>query len=92
MLRSSIPAVSLPSGGELPYRTTTMTAPEQCTFAKAREHIADGKDALCSLEESLYALERGRYVANGADYTRWMLDDLEEAVHGLREFLAARSA
>jgi len=71
---------------------TAMTAPELCTFAKAREHLADARAALSSLEESLDALERGRYVANGPDYTRWMLDDLEEAVHGLRELLAARSA
>jgi hypothetical protein len=30
-------------------------------------------------------------VPNGAEYTRSMLVDLDEAVRGLHEFLAARS-
>jgi hypothetical protein len=67
---------------------TTMTAPERQTFAKSHEHIADAGDALRSLEGCLYLLERGRYVPNEAEHTRWMLDDLEEALRGL---LAARS-
>ena len=70
---------------------TTMTAPERQTFAKSHEHIADARDALCNLEGCLYLLERGRYVPNEAEHTRWMLDDLDEAVRGLRELLAARS-
>lgn len=70
---------------------TTMTSPERATFAKSHEHIADARDALCNLESCLYLVERGRYVPNEAEHTRWMLDDLEEAVHELRELLAARS-
>ncbi len=71
---------------------TTMTVPVRATFAKAHEHVADAMDSLRHLEACLYALERGRYLPNGADYTRWMLDDLEEAVHRLRELLMAGSA
>jgi hypothetical protein len=37
--------------------------------------------------------EHWRYAgADGADYARWMLDDLEEAVHRLHELLVAGSA
>jgi hypothetical protein len=68
-----------------------MTAPERGTFGSAHRHIADAKDALSNLEGCLYLLERGRYVPNGAEYTRSMLDDLDEAVRGLHAFLAARS-
>jgi hypothetical protein len=71
---------------------TTMTPPERQTFAKSHEHIADARDALCNLEGCLYLLERGRYVPNEAEHTRWMLDDLEEALRGLRGLLAARSS
>ena len=60
-------------------RITTMTAPERGTFGSAHRHIADAKDALSNLEGCLNLLERGRYVPNGAEYTRSMLDDLDEA-------------
>jgi hypothetical protein len=68
-----------------------MTAPERDTFGSAHRHIADAKDALSNLEGCLHLLERGRYVPNGAEYARSMLDDLDEAVRGLHEFLAAQS-
>ncbi len=72
-------------------RLTTTTAPDQGTYAKSHEHIADAMEALDSLERDLNLLERGRYVPHEAEHTRWMLDDLEEAVHGLRDLLATRS-
>jgi len=72
-------------------RITTMTAPERGTFASAHQHIADARDALSNLEGCLSLVERGRYVPNGAEYTRSMLDDLDEAVRGLHELLAAQS-
>ena len=72
-------------------RITTMTAPERGTFGTAHQLIADAKDALSNLEGCLYLLERRRYVPNGAEYTRSMLDDLDEAVRGLRELLAVQS-
>ena len=88
MLRSSSPhrlvAVE-------PSRLTTTTAPDRSTYAKSHEQITDAMDALDSLERDLCLLERGRYVPNEAEHTRWMLDDLEEAVHGLRDLLATRS-
>jgi hypothetical protein len=69
---------------------TTMT---QVTFAKAHEQIAEATDALRNLEACLHATEHRRYAgADGADYARWMLDDLEEAVHRLHELLVAGSA
>ena len=52
-------------------------------FGTAHQHIADAKDALSNLEGCLYLLERRRYVPNGAEYARSMLDDLDEAVRGL---------
>jgi hypothetical protein len=70
-------------------RIATTTAPERGTFGTALQHIADAKDALCNLEGCLYLLERGRYVPNEAEHTRWMLDDLDEAVRGLHELLGA---
>ena len=72
-------------------RVTTMTAPERGTFGSAHRDIADAKDALSNLEGCLYLLERGRYVPNGAEYTRSMLDDLDEAVRGLHELLTVQS-
>jgi len=71
--------------------TTTTAPPERGTYAKSREHIADAMHALDSLEQHLYLLERGRYVPNAAEHTRWILEDLEEEVHGLRDLLAATS-
>jgi len=71
--------------------TTTTALPERGTYAKSREHIADARDALDSLEQHLYLLERGHYVPNVAEHTRWILDDLQEEVHGLCDLLAARS-
>ena len=69
---------------------TTMT---RVTLAKAHEHIADATEALRDLEACLDASEHWRYAgADGADYARWMLDDLEEAVHRLHELLVAGSA
>ena len=73
-------------------RTTTMTASERGVFGTAHQHIADATDALPDLEACLYVLERQRYVPNGTGYTRSMLDDLDEAVHGLHDVLTARSA
>ena len=71
----------------------TMTTMTQVTFAKAHEHIADATEALRDLEACLDASEHWRYAgADGADYARWMLDDLEEAVHRLHELLVAGSA
>jgi hypothetical protein len=72
-------------------RVTTVTAPERGMFGTALQHIADAKDALCNLEGCLYLLMRGRYVPNEAEQMRRMLDDLDEAVRGLYELLAARS-
>ena len=72
-------------------RIITMTAPERGTFGTAFQYISDAKDALDGLEGSLNLLERGQYVPNEAEHTRWMMDDLDEAVRGLRELLAARS-
>ncbi len=88
-------AVSMDAGDEMSgwsvTRIATMTAPERGTFGSAHRHIADARDALSHLEGCLYLLERGRYVPNGAEFTRSMLDDLDEAVRGLHELLAAQS-
>jgi hypothetical protein len=87
--------VSMDAGDEMPgwsvTRVTTVTAPERGMFGTALQHIADAKDALCNLEGCLYLLERGRHVPNRAEYTRLVLDDLDEAVRGLHELLAAQS-
>ena len=72
-------------------RITTMTAPESDTFGTAHQLIADAEDALSNLEGCLCLLERRRYVPNGAEYTHSMLDDLDDALRGLRELLAAQS-
>ena len=56
-----------------------------------REHRPPALTAHAARGGCLYLLERGRYVPNGAEYTRSMLDDLDEAVRGLHEFLAAQS-
>ncbi len=72
-------------------RITAMTASGRGTFGTAHQLIADAKDALSNLEGCIYLLERTRYVPNGAEYTRSMLDELDEAVRGLRELLAVRS-
>ena len=72
-------------------RTTTMTASERGVFGTAHQHIADAKDALSNLKGCLYLLERRRYVPNGAEYARSMLDDLDEAVRELHDVLAAQS-
>jgi hypothetical protein len=87
------------AGPTAPYRgtqflaMTMLTALDRVTLAKAHEDIADATDALCSLEACLSAIEHWRYVgANGADSVRWMVDDLEEAVHGLHELLVAGSS
>jgi hypothetical protein len=70
---------------------TTMRVPERDAFGTAHQQIGDAMDALNQFEECLDLLERGRYMPNGAAYACWMLDDLEEATHGLRELFAARS-
>jgi hypothetical protein len=44
-----------------------------------------------NLDGCLYPVERGRYVSNEAEYTRWIVDDLDEAVRGLHELLAVQS-
>jgi hypothetical protein len=72
---------------------TMLTALDRVALAKAHEDIADATDALCSLEACLSAIEHWRYVGtNGADSVRWVVDDLEEAVHGLHELLVAGSS
>ncbi len=72
-------------------RITTMTSPERGTFRTAHQLIADAKDALSNLDGCLYLVERGSYVPNEAEYTRWIVDDLDEAVRGLHELLAVKS-
>ncbi|MDR3635172.1 MAG: hypothetical protein P4L84_15315 [Isosphaeraceae bacterium] len=88
-------AVPMDAGDEMlgwsVTRITTITTPERGTFGTAFQYISDAKDALDGLEGSLTLLERGQYVPNEAEHTRWMLDDLDEAVRGLRELLAAPS-
>jgi hypothetical protein len=76
------------AGPTAPYRgtqflaMTMLTALDRVTLAKAHEDIADATDALCSLEACLSAI----------DSVRWVVDDLEEAVHGLHELLVAGSS